>query len=1006
MRTFLLLALTGWLLLCRAGMAMAAPAASWSAFDTPWFTHIGIDEGLPHSVTTAVAQDRNGLIWIGTMGGLVRYDGYRMQRFDTDGKKASALPDSYVRSLLALPDGRILVGTNAGGLAVFDPATNAFHTYPIGPNGTSDAKIYDLSQGRDGIVWIATDRGVDRLDTHTDTIRHVPLGKRLAPRNFSVFEDRAGNLWVGNDRGLFERMAGTRKFVRPSANDDAVSTTVLDDQIWSITEDREGRIWAGSGQSGAVYRDRSGRWHPVPDFSGYDAGARRPTVRAMLETDDGTMWIGTDGAGIVAYRVGAATSQHIDHDPARASSLPGNTVRGLLEDATGNRWVATDLGVARSNGHARTAFAVLSSPLQPRALADPNVHGIYVDNQNRVWLGLGMGKIDLIPADREHLRHLHLGGSQAHRDVQAFAEGPDGSIWVGSQGMARIDPKTFAVHDSVLPELDNKPVLTLLRAGRYLLIGTYEGVYRYDFRNGRLTHFMHQPNDPHSLASDTVRQIVQVGDEIWYATTRGISIAKSAGADTGFRSLRHHDGDAESLPQNYVGGIARDARGRIWVSTFGGLAVIDHYRPNAPVHFRVINQAQGLASDKINAVLIDDDGAAWVSMSNGLAKIDPDTGHARNLGIRDGLHIASYIYIAAAKADGRLLFGGLGGLSVVRPRVQSDDGAKGRLSITAATLNGHDVPPAELPHSGQTLTVDRSGRSLRAEFALLDYHAPRETAYSYRMQGFDETWTHTPKGTPPAAIYTNLPHGRYTLQLRARTHGMYPHVVTTSFPVVVRPLWYETLPFRLAIAVLALLLIFVLVHLRTLYLRRQAQRLQQQVDERTRDLQAANLRLDQLAGTDELSGLYNRRRFLELAEEVRAKAESGHACMVLLDLDRFKQVNDTYGHLAGDAAIRAVASVIRTHCRETDLAARFGGEELVICLPDSSLEQSMQMAERIRETLAQTSIHHQRSRITVTVSIGVAALREGESLQQWISRADAALYAAKDSGRNRCKAAS
>ncbi|MBB6183126.1 diguanylate cyclase [Oleiagrimonas soli] len=995
--------LLGWLLIAIT-IPTPAPATPWSAFDAPWFVRIGIDEGLPHSVTTAVAQDRDGLIWIGTMGGLVRYDGYRMQRFEADGKDASNLPDSYVRALLALPDGRVLVGTNAGGLAVFEPSTNGFHTYPVGPGGTSDRKIYTLAQGREHDVWIATDRGVDRLDLRTNRIQTVALGAHLAPRNFSVFEDTDGNLWVGNDRGLFERRAGSRSFVRTTTQDPRIAT-VLDDQIWSIAEDGAGRIWVGSGQSGAAYRDRDGAWHAVPGFTGYDAGARRPTVRALLEVGNGTMWIGTDGAGIIAYRAGDPNTRVYNHDPARASSLPGDTVRGLLEDASGNRWVATDLGVARDDGRARTAFSVLPSPLRPRTLANPNVHGVFVDSHDRIWLGLGMGRIDVIDPDRQHLRHLRLGGSQAHRDVQAFAEDPNGRIWIGSQGMARIDPDTMQVHDAVLPTLDGKPVLTLLRTDPYLLIGTYEGAYRYDFRNGQLTHFEHRADDPHSLASDTVRQIVRVGDEIWYATTRGISIAPNAQADGGFRQLRHRDGDDTSLPQDYVGGIARDAKGRIWVSTFGGLAVIDHYRPGETVRFRTIGQAQGLGSSKVNAVLLDDEDHPWVSVSNGVARIDAVTGRVRNLGMRDGLHIASYIYIAAARADDHLLFGGLGGLTVVRPHVLADHGTSGRLAITAATLNGRALTPGKLPRNGQPLIVDRSGRSLRVDFALLDYHAPRETTYSYRMQGFDSAWTQTPKGTPPAAIYTNLPHGEYTLQLRAQTHGMNARTVATNYPVVVRPLWFETLTFRVAMVLLAIALIVALVHLRTLYLRRQARRLQEEVDARTRDLQAANERLDQLAGTDELSGLYNRRRFLELAEAVRKHAKPGKACIALLDLDRFKQVNDTFGHLVGDDAIRAVAKIMRAHCRADDLAARFGGEELVICLPDSTLEQTLRMAERMRETLAQTCIRHEQDEIIVTVSIGVAALREGESLQQWISRADAALYAAKDAGRNRCEAA-
>lgn len=996
-----------WLAVCLCGLVMCMPgpahaADPWAAFEQPWFTRIGVDQGLPHTVTTAVVQDRRGLIWIGTMGGLVRYDGYRTELFEARAGGRDGLRDSYVRCLLALPDGGVLVGTNAGGLARFDPSTGRFRNYPLGRGGTRDAKIYDLAADGDQGVWMATDRGIERLDLRTDTIRWIRGAADMAPRNFSVMQDRAGNLWVGNDRGLFERPAGSGDFRRPQARDPVVHT-VLHNQIWALYQDREGRIWAGSGQAGAAYLGRDGAWHPVPGFAGYDHGARQPTVRALLEVGD-RMWIATDGVGILGYRAGDATLVAIAHDPARAASLPGNTVRGLLEDRAGNVWAATDLGAARADMRARAAFNVLPSPLHAHTLSGTNVHGIFVDSRGRVWLGLGKGRIDVIDPASGRMLHLHLSGTQAHRDVQAFAEDASGHIWVATQGMARIDPDSLAIDDSVIPQLDDEPVLSLLRDGHDLLIGTYEGVFRYDLRNHSLEHFRHRNAEPGSLASDTVRHIARVGDEIWYATTRGISIASNARQETGFRQLRHRDGVAGSLPQDYVGGIAADASGRVWISTFGGLAVIDHYVPGDPISMRTIGTRQGLASDKLNTVLLDADGNPWVSMSNGVARIDATTGAVSNLGVRDGQHIAGYIYIAAAAADGDLLFGGLGGLTVVRPMRTTTPATAVPLAITGAVINGRSLKADALPRDGQALQVDRSGRSMRVEFALLDYRAARQTDYSYRMAGFDDGWTHTPDGTPPTAIYTNLPNGDYRLELRAVAHGMHPQTFTATFPVVVKPLWYETLPFRMAVVVLALLVIAGLMQLRTLFLRRQARLLQCQVDERTRDLQAANLRLDELAGTDELSGLLNRRRFLELAATVHAAARDGVACMALLDLDRFKQINDTCGHLAGDAVIRAVAETMRAHCRHTDLAGRFGGEELIICLPDTGREQAIEVIERIREAVAEQPVHHDGCRMNVTLSAGIAQLRAGESLERWISRTDTALYQAKNHGRNRSHA--
>jgi diguanylate cyclase (GGDEF)-like protein len=210
---------------------------------------------------------------------------------------------------------------------------------------------------------------------------------------------------------------------------------------------------------------------------------------------------------------------------------------------------------------------------------------------------------------------------------------------------------------------------------------------------------------------------------------------------------------------------------------------------------------------------------------------------------------------------------------------------------------------------------------------------------------------------------------------------------------------------RIVAVLLLVALVFLLVHLRTLYLRRQARQLQWQIDEHTRELLSANQRLDELASIDGLTGVYNRRRFLELDGGERERAQDRPICIAIFDLDRFKLINDAHGHLAGDAVIRCAIEVIRRHCRQHDLAGRYGGEEFVLCLPDTGLEHAMETAERIRNALAAAAVAHDGRAILVTVSIGVAALRPGESIEQWLARADKALYEAKRSGRNRCIAA-
>ena len=163
-------------------------------------------------------------------------------------------------------------------------------------------------------------------------------------------------------------------------------------------------------------------------------------------------------------------------------------------------------------------------------------------------------------------------------------------------------------------------------------------------------------------------------------------------------------------------------------------------------------------------------------------------------------------------------------------------------------------------------------------------------------------------------------------------------------------------------------------------------------------------RLLKLAQTDPLTGLANRARLEDVFErEKRRSLRHGTPLSILLlDLDHFKKVNDDFGHEAGDMALRHVSDLLRRSLRATDLAARLGGEEFALILSDTTEEQSLAVAEKIRQAIAATPFHYYHSSITLTVSGGISEYqRDGDDLLTLLSHADRAMYHAKAQGRNR-----
>jgi diguanylate cyclase (GGDEF)-like protein len=160
--------------------------------------------------------------------------------------------------------------------------------------------------------------------------------------------------------------------------------------------------------------------------------------------------------------------------------------------------------------------------------------------------------------------------------------------------------------------------------------------------------------------------------------------------------------------------------------------------------------------------------------------------------------------------------------------------------------------------------------------------------------------------------------------------------------------------------------------------------------------------VDRRSRTDPLTGLYNRAHFGEQLEEKLALADRyGPVSLVMVDIDHFKRVNDTYGHEAGDAVLRRVASLIQEAVRATDVCVRYGGEEIALLLPQTGHDEARNMAERLRQSIAATVAFHKGASIPVTASFGVATYPETVSdREKLFPAADEALYRAKAEGRN------
>jgi diguanylate cyclase (GGDEF)-like protein len=462
-----------------------------------------------------------------------------------------------------------------------------------------------------------------------------------------------------------------------------------------------------------------------------------------------------------------------------------------------------------------------------------------------------------------------------------------------------------------------------------------------------------------------------------------------------------------ALAAGYIATLLTDRRGRLWVGTLGGgISVLDGQERDGSPHFLRLGARQGLASENVNKLLEDARGRMWASTDDGLAVIDPTSFAIRNLRRAEGVPIANYWAGAgAATAEGDLLFGGVGGLVIVRPERLTLWSYHPPIVVTDVRIGGKRVPASNLngDQVDISLTLTPGANSIAVEFAALDYSAPERNRYAYRLDGFDSDWIETEPSRRVAA-YTNLLPGDYALRLRGSNRdGVWTDKVL-AVPVRVLPAWYQTIAFRILAGIVFFALIAAVVQARTLYLRRARRELERQVIERTAELRESQRQLQQIAYCDTLTALPNRRMFMEEFREllVLAGLQSGRFALLLIDLDRLKLINDTLGHDVGDALLIEAAIRLQAAVRKSDCVARLGGDEYAVLLTQNPAAADIEaVCKRIVDSFALEVVVNGTG-VKTSPSIGVATYPDHGSTQDRLYKsADLALYEAKRMGGNR-----
>ena len=924
-------------------------------------THVFYENQLPQGTVLSIAQRKDGSIWLATYGGLIHYSG---AEFDTiDQRAAPALKSSAITAVAADRDGTLWVGTLNGGLY----RCRGYTLEPVALPATIES-VFGIVQDHAGSLWLTTNAGVARVDESGARLLGIESG--FPPRGFyrAIVADGVGGVWIAADGvGVVHWRDGKVETLDTSHG-------LPTNAVYSLAIDHEGAVWAGT-QGGPV-RYRDGRFERDPRLAALDA----KRVYSLFGDRDGNLWFAPLGVGICRL-----TATRFDCDNTLAGMV-GETVRSMFEDIEGNLWMGTtSSGVHRfSNSKLITVTGAMESNA---------VRAVHLDRAGVLWIGTdgaGLARYEdqvLVPASS-------INAKLPSQLVRAIETDATGNLWVGgTEGVSRIAPDGSLRNFNISDGMPGTIVFAFApsRDGG-MWVATLQGVARINGESVELVEGT-RGDDTRALREDA-------GGRLWI------------GERSGLRCLRDRVVDrcgTDGLPGTSVFAFHPDADGAMWLGTSVGLA---------RVHGTTVEsytQRAGFYGDAVFAILDDDEGNFWVSSNRGIARlaradlaalehgtmaqVEP-VWYGKNDGMLSSQANGASQTPAGRTPDGRLWFGTANGVVVVDPKHTHRNELRPRVAMERVFVDGREADPDHIGAIGPG--VER----IELRYAAMSYVAPAAVKYRYRIAGFDRGWTEA--GSSRVASYTNLPPGDYVFNVIASNNdGVWnTEGATVRFSIV--PSWYESWWFR-ALAVLgAIGLLAAIYRVRVWRLHERQRDLKREVAQRTEALRDANEALKRIASIDSLTRIANRGAFNQRLDDAwREHVASGTSLAVLLcDIDAFKAYNDTYGHLAGDAALTAVAGALTKALRSKgDLAARYGGEEFAVLLTGCDGREAAVVARRMLDAVRSLAITHGASDAAahVTISIGVAAAVPvaSESSETLLRHADEALYRAKAQGRDR-----
>ncbi|MBQ0096355.1 MAG: helix-turn-helix domain-containing protein [Bacteroidales bacterium] len=830
-----------------AGLILLVPQNSraQSAVNDNYIVNcISMSDGLPANFVDYIYKDSSGFVWIATSGGgLSRFDGNDFLNLTSH--STPRLKSNFITCITEDSFRRLWISSESG-LDVLDLETLRCNALTVPQLNELDNRVIRfVTTDAEGNVWLKCSDTIYRISFNwkgdVDDVLTFTDSQVALQDNFIKDVEGNGTVWTTFNSKMVKLLVNDGKILPvtvfdnlPIVSDAYVSDCILkDNEVWVSTSDGLLRCNRITGETRHYQHSESD-----------DKSLSQNFLTDLEMTWDGQLLV-SSLKGLNVYDTFNDCFERINSDRNNGQdlTLSSDFINCII--AFGKQiWIGTEsAGIAVISPKLLSVKNYANDRDRPTSIAPNPVNSILADGKGRVWTGgVESGLCWTRPGSGVFHRFTTGNSDLSHNSVSALECDNDGNLWVGTWGggisILSLDGLRFTrnIRATALP-LSYIGALKYDPVNDYMWIGSNVGIYVYNPASDNIVPVLKE--QPYG----NIGTCIDGKDRMWIGCHRGVYVfdlhSRNNDAEGNMFSARLiSPGSAFSDRVNCVS-VTSD--GTLWIGTNGnGIYRLDSEGGDGGMHFTRFSTEDGLSNNMAKGILDDSFGRLWISTEYGLSRFNPKTLAFTNYYTEHGLSSSQFYWNAAVKlSDGTLYFGQVNGLTVVTPQQEFKYERKFNLKFTRLTIGekvvfaGGKSTDVDIAYSDEVRMHQRD-KSIGFEFALLDFGTASPAIYSYRLKGFDDEWV-TLRQNRQYVSFTSLPAGRYTLQVRA-TDSEAEILGENEIKLYVAGYFYKSWWFILLMCAFVLVAIILFVRLRTRYLSRQREELQNTVAERTREI--------------------------------------------------------------------------------------------------------------------------------------------------------------------------